>query len=195
MTFDSIIFLFAFLPVSTILYYITPAKFKNLMLVLISVLFYAWGGFLHTMILLFSVLWNYMGGRFLNRNHKRRKRARNIMAVTVGVDVLLLAVCRYTGQILEMSGSSLADIRYFFVPMGVSFFMLQNIAYIIDIYREDIRPQKDIVKYAAMIVMYPKIIAGPLVSGDEFEKQLSERKLSIGKISDGMLLFLRGLSK
>ncbi len=195
MTFDSIIFLFAFLPVSTILYYITPAKYKNLMLVLISVLFYAWGGFFHTMILLFSVLWNYMGGRFLNRNHKRRKRARNIMAVTVGVDVLLLAVCRYTGQILEMSGSSLADIRYFFVPMGVSFFMLQNIAYIIDIYREDIRPQKDIVKYAAMIVMYPKIIAGPLVSGNEFEKQLSERKLSIGKISDGTLLFLRGLSK
>lgn len=73
--------------------------------------------------------------------------------------------------------------------------MLQNIAYIIDIYREDIRPQKDIAKFAALIVMFPKIIAGPLVAADEFEKQLDKRKLSVGKISDGILLFLRGLSK
>ncbi len=195
MTFDSTIFLFAFLPVSIILYYVTPAKFKNLMLVLISVLFYAWGGLFHTGILLLSIVWNYMGGRLLNKNRKRKKRARNIMAVTVGADVVLLAVCRYTGQVLEMWGSNLADTRYILAPMGVSFFMLQNIAYIIDIYREDIRPQKDIVKYAVMIVMYPKIIAGPLVSGSEFEKQIDERKLSIGKISDGLLLFLRGLSK
>lgn len=195
MTFDSTIFLFAFLPVSFILYYITPAKFKNLTLVLVSILFYAWGGLVHALVLLVSVVWNYAAGEFIGKNPGRTKRAKNIMMVTVGVDIVLLGVCKYTGQILKMAGNSMADSRYFLVPVGISFFMLQNIAYIIDIYREELRPQKDIVKFAALIVMYPKINAGPLVPADEFEEQLDQRRLSLGKISDGALLFLRGLSK
>lgn len=195
MIFDSAIFLFAFLPVSFILYYITPARFKNLTLVLVSVLFYAWGGLVHTLILLVSVAWNYAGGKIIGKNLGRIKRARNIMMITVGADIILLGVCRYAGQILKMAGNSMADSRYVLASIGMSFFMLQNIAYIIDIYREEIRPQKDIVKFAALIVMYPKIIAGPLVSANDFEKQLDKRKLSLGKVSDGVLLFLRGLSK
>lgn len=195
MTFDSTIFLFAFFPVSFILYYVTPAKFKNLMLVLVSILFYAWGGLVHTLILLMSVAWNYAGGVLVGKNPGRMKRAKNMMMFTVGVDIVLLGVCRYAGQILEMTGNSLADSRYFLAPIGISFFMLQNIAYIIDIYREEIRPQKDIVKFTALIVMYPKIIAGPLVSAGEFEDQLDKRKLSLAKIADGVLLFVRGMSK
>ena len=195
MTFDSTIFLFAFLPVSFILYYVTPAKFKNLTLVLVSILFYAWGGLVHALFLLVSVVWNYAGGKLIGKNLGRRKRAKNIMMIAVGADIALLLIGRYIGQFLEMTESSMADSRYFLVPAGISFFMLQNIAYIIDIYREEISPQKDIVKFAVQIVMYPKIIAGPLVSAAEFEKQLENRRLSLGKISDGMLLFLRGLSK
>lgn len=195
MTFDSTIFLFVFFPFSFILYYVTPAKFKNLTLVLISVLFYAWSGLFHTLILLMSVVWNYAGGQLMGQHLKHTKRVKNIMMITVGTDILLLVVFRYAGQIMRMTGSSMADNRFFFVPLGISFFMLQNIAYIIDIYRGDIRPEKDIVKFAALIVMYPKVTLGPLVSGIEFEKQLDKRKLSMGKISDGILLFLRGLSK
>lgn len=195
MTFDSLIFLFAFLPVSFILYYVTPARFKNLTLVLVSALFYAWGGLAHTLILFVSVVWNYACGGMIGKYLGHGKRAKNIMMIAVGADIILLGVCRYAGQILKMTGNGMADSRYFLVPIGISFFMLQNIAYIIDIYREEIRPQKDIVKFAVMIVLYPKIIAGPLVSADEFAKQLDKRKLSFGKISDGVLLFLRGLSK
>ena len=195
MAFDSTILLFAFLPVSFILYYVTPAKFKNLTLVIVSVFFYLWGGVVHTVLLLVSVVWNYAGGLFMGKHLKHAKRVKNIAMVLVGMDIALLAVCRYAGQIVEMSGSRLADSRYLLAPVGISFFMLQNIAYIIDIYRGDIRPQKDIVKYAAMIVLYPKIIAGPLVSGDEFVKQQDRPKLSLGKCSDGILLFIRGLSK
>ena len=195
MTFDSTIFLFAFLPVSFILYYVTPAKFKNLTLVLVSILFYAWGGVVHALFLLVSVVWNYAGGELIGKNLGRRKRAKNIMMIAVGADIALLFIGRYIGQFLEMTGNDIADSRYFLVPVGISFFMLQNIAYIIDIYREEISPQKDIVKFTAQIVMYPKIIAGPLVSAAEFEKQLENRKLSLGKISDGILLFLRGLSE
>lgn len=195
MTFDSTIFLFVFLPVSFILYYITPAKFKALTLVVVSVLFYAWGGLVHILILLASVLWNYGGGILMERQLKHPKRVRNTMMLVAAVDILLFAACRYTGQILGMAGSSLADSRYFLAPLGISFFMLQNISYIIDIYRGDIMPQKDIVKFSAMIVMYPKITAGPLVAGGEFEKQFEKPKLSLGRCSDGLLLFIRGLSK
>lgn len=195
MTFDSTIFLFVFLPVSFIVYYIMPARFKLLAMVVLSAFFYAWGGILHTLILLASVLWNYMGGIFLGKRLKRARRARNTMILIIGVDIVLLAVFKYAGQILGMTGSSLAESRYFLAPAGISFFMLQNISYIIDIYREDIIPQKDIVKFSAMTAMYPKIIAGPLVSCGEFLTELEKPKLSLGKCSDGILLFIRGLSK
>lgn len=121
MTFDSTIFLFAFLPVSFILYYVTPAKFKNLTLVLISVLFYAWGGLIPALILLISAAWNYGGGVLLGKYLKQGKRAKNIMIVTVGADIVLLAVCRYAGQIMKLTGNELADNRFFLAPLGISF--------------------------------------------------------------------------
>lgn len=195
MTFDSTIFLFAFLPISFILYYVTPTKFKNLALVVISVFFYLWTGVVHTLILLASVVWNYAGGLFVEKQLKHTKRVKNIVMVIAGVDIALLVLCKYLGELLGMTGNRLADSRYFLVPIGISFFMLQNIAYIIDIYRGDIRAQKEFAKYAAMIVMFPKITAGPLVAGSEFEKQLNRPRLSLGRCSDGILLFIRGLSK
>lgn len=195
MTFDSTIFLFVFLPVSFILYYVTPVKFKTLTLALVSVLFYAWGGLLHTLILIGAVFLNYAGGMMVERNLKHTKRARNAVMLIAGIDVLLLAVCKWAGQILGMAGGSLGDSRYFLVPLGISFFMLQNISYIIDIYREEITPQRNLVKFSAMIMMYPKITAGPLVSAGEFSGQLEKPKLSLGKCSEGLLFFVRGLSK
>ncbi len=195
MTFDSTIFLFAFLPVSFILYYITPARFKSLTLVIVSVFFYAWGGIVHTLLLAAAVFWNYAGGMMVGKRLHQRKRAKNMVMIVIGTDILFLIACTYTGQILRMMGNGLSDSRYFLVPMGISFFMLQNIAYIIDIYREDIIPQQDIVKFSAMIVMYPKIAAGPLVTCTSFAKQLDEPRISPGRCSDGILLFVRGLSK
>ncbi len=192
MTFSSTVFLFGFLPISFILYYVTPGKFKNFMLALLSVVFYAWGSPVHAVVLLVSILWNYAGGKVV---FMAGRKAKNIVFITVGVDLLLLLACKYTGRILEIAGNGMADNRLFLAPIGVSFFMLQNISYIIDIYRGDTRPQRSIVNYAVLIAMFPRVIAGPLVSGADFEAQLTKRKLSAAKFSDGMLLFVRGLAK
>lgn len=192
MTFDSTVFLFGFLPISFILYYVTPGKFKNLTLALLSVAFYAWGSPAHALVLLVSIIWNYIGGKVVSR---ARRKAKNIVFIIVGVDILLLFSCKYTGRILEIAGNGMADNRFLLVPIGVSFFMLQNISYIIDIYRGDTRPQQSIVNYAVLIAMFPKVVAGPLVSGADFEVQLTGRKLSAAKFSDGVLIFVRGLAK
>lgn len=195
MIFDSTVFLFVFLPVSLILYYVTPGKFKNLMLALISIVFYAWGEPLHALVLLAVIVWNYMGGKLVAKNRKNAKKKKHTVVLIVGIDLLLLIACKYTGRILEIMGNELADNRFFLVPIGISFFMLQSISYIIDVYRGDIRPQKSLVNYTVFIAMFPKIIAGPLVSGSEFEIQLTKRKMSAAKFADGMLRFIRGLAK
>lgn len=192
MTFDSTIFLFGFLPIFLILYYVTPGKFKNLTLAVLSVVFYAWGSPVHALVLLASILWNFTGGNMVLR---ARKKAKKIVFLIVGVDIALLFVCKYAGYLLGIAGSEMGGSRFFLAPIGVSFFMLQNISYVMDIYRGDVRPQKSLVNYAVWIAMFPKVIAGPLVSGVDFEAQLTKRRMSAARISDGVLLFVRGLAK
>lgn len=195
MIFDSTIFLFAFFPIALILYYVTPGRFKNVSLVFLSIVFYAWGEPVHLAVLIVSIGWNYLGALAVAGKRKNSRKRKNMMLIVTGGDVILLGICKYAGRILELAGNELAENRYFLVPVGVSFFMLQNIAYIIDVYREDVKVQKNIINFAALIAMFPKIAAGPLVSCGKLEEQLKKRKFSWGRFSDGVLMFVRGLSK
>lgn len=193
MAFDSTVFIFIFLPVSLILYYVTPEKFKNLVFVFESLIFYAWGEPVHALALAVAVIWSYGGALAVAGSHNTRRKTFALAAA--GGDVLLFIVCRYTKDVLEMAGNSLAESRWFLAPIGVSFFMLQSIGYIIDVYRGDVKPKKNIVDVAVLIAMFPKVLAGPLVSCSEFEKQIVKRKFSWGRFSDGVLFFVRGMSK
>lgn len=193
MAFDSTVFIFIFLPISLILYYVTPEKFKNLTFVFESLIFYAWGEPVHALVLTAAVIWSYAGALAVARNHNARRRT--FALVAAGGDVLLLVVCRYAKDVLEMAGNSLAESRWFLAPIGVSFFMLQSIGYIIDVYRGGVKPKKNIVDVAVLIAMFPKVLAGPLVSCSEFEKQIAKRKFSWGRFSEGVLFFVRGMSK
>lgn len=194
MLFESIVFLFVFLPVSVLLYYLTPAKFKNFMLVLLSAFFYAWGEPIHLLLLIFAVIWNYAGGRYVAKERKRGK-GKVAAGIFIGVDLLFLLVFKYAGSVLQIVGNSFSDNRFFMIPVGISFFMLQNISYIVDAYRGDITIQKSMLNYAVFIMMFPKIIAGPLISYGDFEEQIVKRKLTWNKCSEGILRFIRGLSK
>lgn len=194
MLFDSTVFLFFFLPVSVILYYLTPWKFKNGVLVFLSAVFYAWGEPVHLILLLFVVVWNYFGGRFIVKG-RRKGNARTVFFVAIGVNLLLFAAFKYVGTVLELAGNDLYKNRFFAIPIGLSFFMLQNISYLIDIYRGEVRAQKSLLNYAVLVMMFPKMIAGPLVSYGEFEGQITKRSLTWNKFSEGMLCFVRGLAK
>ena len=193
MAFDSTVFIFIFLPISLILYYVTPAKFKNLTLVFESLAFYAWGEPVHTAVLAGAIIWNYAGALAVAGKHKKSRRT--FALAVAGGDVLLLAVCKYAGDVLGMAGNGLAESRWFLVPVGVSFFMLQSIGYIIDVYRGEVKPKKNIIDAAVLIAMFPKVTAGPLVSCGDFEKQIAKRKFSWGRFSEGVLFFIRGMSK
>lgn len=193
MAFDSTVFIFIFLPISLILYYVTPAKFKNLTLVFESLAFYAWGEPVHTAVLAGAIIWNYAGALAVAGKHKKSRRT--FALAVAGGDVLLLAVCKYARDVLGMAGNGLAESRWFLVPVGVSFFMLQSIGYIIDVYRGEVKPKKNIIDAAVLIAMFPKVTAGPLVSCGDFEKQIAKRKFSWGRFSEGVLFFIRGMSK
>lgn len=195
MAFDSTVFLFIFLPISLILYYVTPGKFKNPTLVFESLFFYAWGEPVHAAVLVAAVIWNYAGGLAVAGRHRNSRQRRTFALAAAGGDVLLLVVCRYAGDVLKTAGNGLAESRWFLVPIGVSFFMLQSIGYIIDVYRGDVKPKKNIIDVALLIAMFPKVAAGPLVSCSDFEKQIAKRKFSWGRFSEGVLFFIRGMSK
>lgn len=194
MMFDSIVFLFIFFPVSLLIYYLTPGRFKNVVLVFLSLIFYAWGEPVHLCVLLGIILWNYAGGMFVARVAGRKKR-KKMLAAVVGVDVLIFVLFKYAGTVFEYAGSPYADNRFLLVPIGISFFMLQSISYIADIYRGEAHPQKSIIKYALLICLFPKVVAGPLVQTGDFERQIARRKLSWGRFSDGMMLFVRGMTE
>lgn len=164
------------------------------MLVFLSAVFYAWGEPIHLILLAFVVVWNYYCGRAIAKR-RRKGNARTVFFVAVGMDLVLFAGFKYAGTILELAGNELYKNRFLAVPIGISFFMLQSISYLIDIYRGEIRAQRSLLNYAVLVMLFPKIIVGPLVSCGEFEEQIAKRTLTWGKFSEGMLRFVRGLAK
>lgn len=164
------------------------------MLVFLSAVFYAWGEPVHLLLLFFVTVWNYLGGRLIEKG-RRKGNARTVLLAAVSVNLLLFAVFKYAGTVLELAGNDLYQNRFFAVPVGLSFYMLQNISYLIDVYRGETRALKSLLHYAVLVMMFPKIIVGPFVSCGEFERQITKRTLTWNKFSEGMLCFVRGLAK
>lgn len=195
MRFDSTIFLFVFLPAALIVYYLVPRQLKNRVLVLMSVIFYAWGSPVHTLLILLLSFWNFLCGKRIYQYRKKPKRASHVLKSGILVNVFVLIVGKCAGKILGIAGSGLADSAFFAIPIGLSLIVLQSIAYLIDIYAGEEKPQKEFTNFAVLVLMFPKLIAGPLVSYEEFAPQLGTRKVTWNKAGEGAMMFVRGLGK
>ena len=195
MIFDSAIFLFAFLPIAIAALFFAPKRYSNLVLVLLSLVFYAWGNVPGVIVLILSIGINYIGAIQIGKVRGNKERAKKMLFIFCGIDLLLLILCKYVSSLIGAADFMAADNEMFLAPIGVSFYMLQNISYLVDVYFGETRVIENVVDYAAFISMFPKLIAGPLCATSQFEKQLKNRKVSVGRLCDGLLLFVQGFAK
>ena len=196
MVFSSTTFLFLFLPVCLILYYLLPGKTaKNIVLLVFSLLFYAWGEPVYIILMLLSIGFNFFMGLFMDKVPEWKKA---ILILSVIVNIGLLMFFKYYGLFvdtfnqvtgLKVQAHALA------LPIGISFYTFQTLSYIIDLYRGKIKVQKNIILFGAYISMFPQLIAGPIVRYEDVENDLNDRKITMEGLGKGMALFVFGLAK
>lgn len=198
MVFSSTIFLCVYLPLVLLGYYICPKKGRNLFLLIVSLVFYAWGEPKYVFLMIFSILVNYIFGRLMDKNRGRQKRMKLLLVLSVVIDLGLLSVFKYTDFIITnvnaIFGSSF-DLLNIALPIGISFYTFQAMSYTIDVYRNDVRVQKNLIDFGVYITMFPQLIAGPIVRYADVQDQLAERSVTTADFSEGVMRFVVGLGK
>lgn len=198
MVFSSTIFLCVYLPLVLLGYYICPKKGRNLFLLIVSLVFYAWGEPKYVFLMIFSILVNYIFGRLMDKNRENKKRLKLMLVLSVVIDLGLLSVFKYTDFIITnvnaIFGSSF-DLLNIALPIGISFYTFQAMSYTIDVYRNDVRVQKNLIDFGMYITMFPQLIAGPIVRYADVQDQLAERSVTTADFSEGVMRFVVGLGK
>lgn len=198
MVFSSLIFIFIFLPLILVSYYIAPKKLRNTIILLSSLIFYAWGEPLYILLIIVSILINYLGALLIIKYIRDKEKSKFIFITILLVDISILFFFKYYGFAIEELGSIFGlnlQVKSIALPLGISFYTFQQISYIADIYMEKIKPQKNLIDFAAYITMFPQLIAGPIVKYNDVYKQLDNRKESITKFGQGVQKFIIGLGK
>ena len=200
MIFSSLFFICIFLPVTLILYYVVPRKLKNFILLIMSLIFYAWGEPVYILLMIFSIFFNYFSARsiayYKDENKIGLKRTAFIFNLIVNLG--LLCFFKYYGFAVENINSLFhltIPIRALALPIGISFYTFQTLSYVIDVFKGNVPVQKNVINFGAYISMFPQLIAGPIVRYADIEKQLTDRVLSFDKIAEGASWFIIGLSK
>ena len=200
MVFSSITFLFYFLPIFLAVYFLTPTiKGKNVVTLLFSLVFYAWGEPRFILILLFSILFNFVAALIIDGREGAARRV--ALAVAVAGNLLVLAVFKYanfvTGNLAALlSPFGLALTRTnIALPLGISFFTFHCLSYIIDIYRRRFRANRDPIDVALYISLFPQLVAGPIVRYKTVARQLDARRFTLARISVGARIFIVGLAQ
>lgn len=198
MVFSSTIFLCVYLPLVLLGYYICPKKGRNLFLLIVSLVFYAWGEPKYVFLMIFSILVNYIFGRLMDKNRGRQKRMKLLLVLSVVIDLGLLSVFKYTDFIITnvnaIFGASF-DLLNIALPIGISFYTFQAMSYTIDVYRNDVRVQKNLIDFGMYITMFPQLIAGPIVRYADVQDQLADRSVTTADFSEGVMRFVVGLGK
>ena len=198
MVFSSTIFLCVYLPLVLLGYYICPKKGKNLFLLIVSLIFYAWGEPKYVFLMIFSILVNYVFGLLMDKHRENKKRLKLMLAISVIIDLGLLSVFKYTDFIITNINSVFGagfDLLNIALPIGISFYTFQAMSYTIDVYRDDVRVQRNLIDFGMYITMFPQLIAGPIVRYSDVQDQLAERNVTTADFSEGIMRFVVGLGK
>ena len=200
MVFSSLLFLFRFLPAVLLLYYIAPRKIRNLVLLLFSLLFYAWGEPKYVFLMLFSITMDFFMGQMVAKSKARnnRKAAKRFLTISIVVNLSILAFFKYAdfiiGTINSVAGLSLPMLSIP-LPIGISFFTFQTMSYVIDVYKGATKVQKNWVNYGTYVSMFPQLIAGPIVQYKTIAEQMEYRKENASDFAEGIHRFLLGMGK
>lgn len=200
MIFSSVFFIFIFLPIVLLVYYIVPKKLKNTVILISSLIFYAWGEPVYLALMIFSIMYNYVAGIEISyrRDEGDEGRAKRVFWMAAAVNLLILGFFKYYGFLIDNLNHILpVDIpnRALALPVGISFYTFQTLSYVIDVYKGNVEVQKNLICFGTYISMFPQLIAGPIVRYADVQSQLTERKESLAKVGSGTAWFLRGLGK
>ncbi len=197
MLFSSISFLFYFLPIVLILYCVVPQKIKNYVLLLASLVFYAWGEPKYIILLIISILAGYGFGLLINK-YRGQRRAKVFTIISVTFSLALLVYFKYADFFITTfnlaTGLSLSLLKIA-LPIGISFYTFQIISYTIDVYRGEVEVQKKPLYLATYVAMFPQLIAGPIVRYADVAQQIEQREHSLAKTAQGTRRFILGLAK
>ena len=195
MVFSSIPFLYYFLPAVLAVYFLTPRKGKNAVLLLASLIFYGWGELRLLPLMVFTIVLCYVCGLGIERSRKRKKRW---LLASIVISVGLLGVFKYAdffiGSLNTVTGLKI-PLLHLALPVGISFYTFQCLSYTIDVYRGSVPAQKNLINFGAYVALFPQLIAGPIVRYADIARELEHREHSWDNAAAGLRRFLVGLGK
>lgn len=196
MVFSSILFIFRFLPIAMILYFLTPNKYKNLTLLLISLTFYSWGEPKYFLIMVASIFVDYFVSRGIEKSRNNKKVSIALLSISIVFNLGILFFFKYFNFFLENVNNILElSLKYVKItlPLGISFYTFQTMSYTIDVFLGKVKAEKNIINFGAFVCLFPQLIAGPIVKYTDINVELKHRKIDMKQIQDGIELFILGL--
>ena len=197
MVFSSITFLFYFLPLVILSYFLSPSKLKNLTLLIFSLIFYTFGEPKYIFIMIFSTIVDYIHALIIDK-YRNTLKAKIALISSIVINLSLLVFFKYSNFFISIINSIFSanlDSLNLTLPIGISFYTFQTMSYTIDVYKNEAKPQKNILNLATFITLFPQLVAGPIVRYVDIAKQLDTRNSDIDKIYNGVYRFIIGLSK
>ncbi len=198
MVFSSLVFLFAYLPITLLIYYLVPRQGRNIFLFIINLVFYGWGEPTLVLLMVFNIFFNYMGGWLVDKYRQDAKKKKLFLILTCILDIGILAVFKYTGMITEtlnlLPFLNIPSLEIS-LPIGISFYTFQTMSYVIDVYRDDAPVSKNFINFGTYVALFPQLIAGPIVRYKDVAYQLTHRRETLDQFTTGVKLFMVGLGK
>lgn len=198
MVFSSLTFWFFYLPCVLLIYFAVPMKVRNIALFAVSLAFYGWGEPVYILLMLFTILVNYIAGMLIERDSGKKSRQKMWLILSIVINIGLLMFFKYSGMIVDtLNTLPFVNINFTApaLPIGISFYTFQAMSYTIDVYRQDTAAQKNPIIMGTYVTLFPQLIAGPIVRYKDVEDQLTKRKETISQFSSGVVLFVCGLAK
>ena len=200
MVFSTPLFLFYYLPLVLLIYYVTPVRFRNLVLLIASLFFYYWGEQVYTVIMLLSIVIDYTHGIIVHRCKEKGndRGARLAVASSVIFNLAILFFFKYwdfAARSLQAAGIGFMPVLNVSLPIGISFYTFQTMSYTIDVYRGDARVQKNVIHFGTFVTLFPQLIAGPIIKYKDLDEQLDSRSHCVDRFASGARRFVVGLAK
>lgn len=197
MLFSSMTFLFVFMPLVMAVYFLSKKEIRNYVLLIASIIFYAWGEPRYLAIMIINILVNYAGAILLDKHYSSRQRLW-IVSLTIVLDLSFLFYFKYFNFVVDNINGVLAtdfQLLDIIMPIGISFYTFQAMSYLIDVYRREVPAQKDVYKLALYIVLFPQLVAGPIVKYHDVCEQIDNRTIEFKNVIIGFKRFITGLAK
>lgn len=199
MVFSSLEFLFLYFAVSILIYFAVPLKWRNTVLLLVSLVFYGWGEPVYVFLMIATILIDYVCGFFVDKyKETSKKKSKGFMIAAIVINLALLGFFKYYNFIAEnLNVLSFINIPAIDIslPIGISFYTFQALSYVIDVYRNDAKVQKNPVSFGAYVTLFPQLIAGPIVRYQDVDDELRSRPHNTVMLSSGIKTFICGLAK